>query len=66
MAGAGFLPAAIDEMPMHDVIALFAFWREQPPVNELLAAVHGLEPKRPPDADDPSGIGGLIARAPSG
>jgi hypothetical protein len=66
---AGFTPAEIDEMTLFDVMALFSYWRENPPVHEILKAVYRIEPKpAPPRAspDDPSGIGGLIARFPDG
>lgn len=66
MACAGYLPADIDEMPFCDVIALLALWREQPPLAEIFAAFFGFAPKPSLNADDPSGIGGLMARAPDG
>lgn len=65
MACAGYLPDDIDEMPFCDVLALLALWREQPPLAEIIAAFLGFAPKPPSNADDPSGIGGLIARAPN-
>ncbi|MFZ1961439.1 MAG: hypothetical protein WAU63_09355 [Methylovirgula sp.] len=66
---AGFTPAEIDEMTLFDVMGLFSYWRENPPAHEILKAVYRIEPK--PElpragADDPSGIGGLIARFPDG
>jgi len=70
MTVCGFTPADIDEMTLFDIQALFAYWREFPPAPEILKIVHGLTPasasKASPEALDPSGIGGLIARFPSG
>jgi hypothetical protein len=69
MTACGFLPDQIEQIEMHDISALFAYWRDHPPVHEILAAVHGIKPKTPPpptSKDDPSGIGGLIAMFPSG
>lgn len=66
---AGFTPAEIDEMTLFDVMGLFSYWRENPPVQEILKAVYRIEPKPElprASADDPSGIGGLIARFPDG
>lgn len=63
MAGCGYTPADIDAMPMRDVMALVALWRETPPTHEILAAVYGVRPAPIPTVDDPSGIGALIARA---
>lgn len=69
MTACGFTPAEIDEMTLFDVLALFAYWRENPPVHEILKCVYRIEPKREPQAaagEDPSGIGALIARFPDG
>ncbi len=66
MAGGGYTPAAIDAMPMGDVIALLKHWRATPPVHEILAALAGLKPAPRPSPADPSNIGALIARFPSG
>lgn len=66
MAGCAYTPNEIDQMPMQDVMALLALWREQPPTHEILAAVHRVQAVEPPRDDDPSGIGALIARAPEG
>ena len=71
MTGCGFTPAEIDEMTLHDVMALFAYWRDYPPSHEILKCVHRIERKPPPNASgssavDPSGIGGLMARFPDG
>ena len=44
MAGAHYTPQEIDDMPMQDVAALFALWREQPPTHEILAAVYRVAP----------------------
>ena len=70
MTSCGYTPAEIDEMTLHDVVGLFAYWRESPPVHEILKCVYRIEQKsgRPitNSTADPSGIGGLIARFPSG
>lgn len=70
MAGCGYTPSEIDDMTLHDVLGLFAYWREHPPTHELLKCVYGVERKPRPaaarDGADPSGIGGLIARHPNG
>ena len=69
MTGCGYTPAEIDEMTLHDVLSLFAYWRDYPPVHEILKCVHRIERKphsASASADDPSGIGGLIARFPDG
>jgi hypothetical protein len=70
MTSCGFSPAEIDEMTLFDVHALFAYWRDFPPVHEILKAVHGISTTRrsnPSDSvSDPSGIGPLIARFPDG
>lgn len=70
MTGCGYTPAEIDEMTLHDVLSLFAYWREYPPVHEILKCVYRIECKpdllAPASAGDPSGIGGLIARFPDG
>lgn len=70
MTACGYTPAEIDEMTLHDIRQLFAYWREWPPVHEILKCVYRLEPKpmtssRRSDAD-PSGIGALVARFPDG
>jgi hypothetical protein len=58
---------------MVDVLNLLEYWREWPPCHEILKIVHGVEPsakkkeeKKPVDANDPSGIGGLLAQFPGG
>ncbi len=70
MTSCGFRPSDIDEMTLFDVHMLFAYWRDFPPVHEILRSVHGLTRpasyKSPDNAGDPSGIGGLIARFPDG
>lgn len=71
MTSCGYTPAEIDEMTFHDVLALFAYWREFPPAHEILQCVYGIEAKEARRAAaacpaDPSGIGGLIARFPDG
>lgn len=69
MTACSFTPAEIDDMSLFDVMALFAYWREHPPVHEILKCVYRIESK--PEAKaastaDPSGIGALIARYPDG
>lgn len=66
MAEGGWTPSEIDAMPMDDVLALLRWWREHPPAAAVLAAVHGVKPAPVRDAGDPSGIGGLLQRWPSG
>lgn len=70
MAGCGYTPSEIDELTLHDVIDLFAYWREFPPTHEILKCVYRIEQKSNRDMTsstrDPSGIGGLIARFPDG
>ncbi len=45
MTGCGYTPAEIDEMTLHDVLALFAYWRDYPPTHEILKCVHRIERK---------------------
>jgi hypothetical protein len=68
MTACGFSPSDIDDMTLFDVHALFAYWRDFPPVHEILKAVHGIAcaAKAPENPNDPSGIGSLIARFPNG
>ncbi len=70
MTACGYTPGEIDEMTLHDVQALFAYWRDFPPPHEILKCVHRIErkPQTPSSksSDDPSGIGGLVARFPDG
>jgi hypothetical protein len=68
MTSCGFTPSEVDEMTLFDVNALFTYWREFPPVHEILTCVHGIAqaPKPVPVAGDPSGIGSLITRFPNG
>ena len=69
MTACGFTPGEIDEMSLFDVMALFAYWREHPPVHEILKCVYRIESKPEPELVsnvDPSGIGALIARFPDG
>jgi hypothetical protein len=70
MSACGFTPADIDEMTLFDIQALFSYWRDFPPIHEILKHVYGIERKsqsRPAtDTSDPSGIGGLIAHFPDG
>ena len=66
MAEGGWTPSEIDAMPMNDVLALLGWWRDHPPASAILAAVHGVKPAPVRDAGDPSCIGGLLQRWPSG
>jgi len=68
MTACGYLPGQIEDMAMIDVLGLLRYWRRAPPVHEILAAVYQIAPANtaPKSADDPSGIGGLIARYPGG
>ena len=66
MAGAFYTPDEIDAMPAQDAFALLFHWREQPPTHEILAAVHRVARAPAPSANDPSGIGALVARHPDG
>ncbi|MHB8885809.1 MAG: hypothetical protein ACYC5H_12180 [Methylovirgula sp.] len=69
MTACSFTPAEIDEMTLFDVVSLFAYWRDYPPVHEILKCVYRIEKKPEPNIaslDDPSGIGALIARFPDG
>ncbi|PNE12926.1 MAG: hypothetical protein CR217_00090 [Beijerinckiaceae bacterium] len=57
-------------MTLHDVLALFAYWRDFPPTHEILKCVYRIEQTQDlpitKSKSDPSGIGGLIARFPDG
>jgi hypothetical protein len=70
MTTCGYTPAEIDELTFHDVLSIFAYWREFPPTHEILKGICCVE--RKPDRKvtkidgDPSGIGNLIARFPNG
>jgi hypothetical protein len=68
MTACGYTPTEIDEMTLFDVIALYSYWRDHPPVHDILKAVFRIERKLEElrSADDPSGIGALIARHPDG
>jgi hypothetical protein len=71
MTGCGYTPAEIDDMTMHDVRSLLTYWRDYPPAHEILKCVYRIErkpesPRHKENPDDPSGIGGLIARFPDG
>jgi hypothetical protein len=70
MTSCGYTPAEIDEMTLHDVVGLFAYWRYSPPVHDILKCVYRIEHKpewsNTNTDTDPSGIGGLIARFPNG
>jgi hypothetical protein len=70
MASCGYTPTEIDELTLHDVVNLFAYWRDFPPAHEILKCVYRIEPISNQEIaksnGDPSGIGGLIARFPDG
>ena len=70
MTNCGYTPKEIDEMTLQDVLGLFAYWRDFPPAHEILKCVYRIERKqeRPitTSTNDPSGIGGLVARFPKG
>jgi hypothetical protein len=70
MTACGYTPCEIDEMTLHDVLVLFAYWRDSPPAHEILKWAYRVDPKststRAKNDSDPSGIGGLIARFPDG
>lgn len=66
MAGCFYTPEQIDGLPMQDVVALLALWRERPPTHEILAAVYRVAPVTACQDGDPSGIGALIGRHPDG
>lgn len=69
MTACGFTPTEIDEMSLFDVMALFAYWQDHPPVHEILKCVYRIEGKPEPQSAsnaDPSGIGALIAHFPNG
>lgn len=70
MSGCGYTPTEIDEMSLSDVLGLFAYWEDYPPVHEILKCVYRIERKVDQEVarseTDPSGIGGLIASFPDG
>lgn len=70
MANCGYTPNEIDEMTLHDVNCLFAYWKNFPPTHEILKCIYRIQPKSEfqsnKDTDDPSGIGTLIAQFPGG
>lgn len=70
MAACHYTPAEIDDMAFCDVVELFAYWQDHPPVHEILKCVYGIERKVDQSIArseaDPSGIGGLITRFPDG
>jgi len=57
-------------MAFFDVLGLYAYWEDYPPVHEILRCVYRIE--RHADSgekssgSDPSGIGSLISRFPEG
>jgi hypothetical protein len=70
MTACGYTPADMDEMPFADVLGLYAYWQEFPPIHEILKCVYGIQCNTDRNAkaseSDPSGIGGLISRYPQG
>ena len=68
MTVCGYTPMEIDDLTLFDVIALFSYWRDHPPVEDILKAVYRIESKKEAvqSPDDPSGISALIARYPDG
>jgi len=71
MTGCHFTPAQIDELTIFDVEMLFKYWNEFPPAHEILKCVYGVKSTQKNSIpswsnEDPSGIGALIARFPSG
>ena len=64
----GYTPSEIDELALFDVMALFSYWRDHPPADDILKAVFQIERRQATvsSPDDPSGIGTLIARFPDG
>jgi len=57
-------------MAFCDVVGLYAYWVDYPPVHEILKHVYRIQRKdedpKPTSVDDPSSIGDLIARFPGG
>jgi hypothetical protein len=70
MTACGFTPAEIDDMTLFDLRDLLAYWRDHPPVHDILKSVYRIEcqPEVPmhESSGDPSGIGSLLARFPDG
>jgi len=70
MTSCGYTPGEIDEMTLHDVLGLFAYWRDFPPAHEILKCVYRIEQKQElpitTSKSDPSGIGGLSRGFPTG
>ncbi len=64
----GYTPTEIDELTLFDVTRLLSYWRDHPPVEDILKVVYRIENRREAarSPDDPSGIGALIARYPDG
>jgi len=42
------LPEEVSEIEWADVLALFAYWRTDLPVHEILKAVYKIQPKKEP------------------
>lgn len=70
MTACGYTSAEIDDMPFCDVLGLYAYWQDYPPVHEILKCVYriarNVEKTEKASAEDPSGIGELISRFPGG
>jgi hypothetical protein len=68
MTVCGYTPMEIDDLTLFDVTTLFSYWRDHPPVEDILKAVYRIESKTETarSKGDPSGIGALIARYPDG
>lgn len=70
MTACGYTPAEMDEIPFADVLGLYAYWQEFPPIHEILKYVYRIDCTsdrvEKASESDPSGIGGLISRYPQG
>ncbi len=71
MAGGGYTPAEISAFLISDINAIYEAWRDNPPVNELLAAFMGVKPKPKPSpafatATTGSSIAAIRAAYPDG
>jgi hypothetical protein len=61
----------LETLTMTRLSALYRHWRRHPPIHKTAAAFCGYQPpeaaiETPRAQEDPSGIGGLIARFPDG
>jgi hypothetical protein len=52
MTSCGYTPAEIDEVTLHDVLALFAYWRDFPPTHEILNCVYRIGKARTANHDE--------------